>query len=366
MTYPRSFEQASSAALEDSLPVLKPGSLEKVRTLCDAIYGKVRLVKSHLPDTPQSFVVKQMPKAAFQNRCGIECPRNEIHAALTIGQDLQVPHIAKVLFAAQDEKNFYLATEYCAHGELLTLVKTAGGRLQDDTVLREVLLQILGSVKVLHENGIAHRDLSLENFLVDADGEVRLIDWAQAVLVHPKGQPEKEARVSQIDGPPGKPHYQGPELAGGRMYLATKADMFAIGIMLFALATGTYPFPPKCGNDQPDSVDLFPAEEACAARCRHLGRKLQKLSGNLKDYVSPGCLDLMEQLLAPNPELRISAEEALMHPWLTGAISDLWLLGDARDSTSTSAGSTDSSGEDEFEMMGSDCSDSISCSVTVN
>mmetsp|Transcript_83143 Transcript_83143/g.144478 ORF Transcript_83143/g.144478 Transcript_83143/m.144478 type:complete len:367 (-) Transcript_83143:195-1295(-) len=366
MTYPHSFEQAASAPLEESLPVLEPGSLRKVRTLCDAIYGKVKLVASNLPNMPPSFVVKQMPKAVFQNPCGIECPRNEIHASLAIGQDLQVPHIAKVLFAAQDEKFFYLATEYCAHGELLTLVNTAG-RLQGDTVLREVLLQILGSVKVLHENGIAHRDLSLENFLVDADGEVRLIDWAQAVLVHPKGQPEKEARVSQVDGPPGKPHYQGPELAGGRMYLATKADMFAIGIMLFALATGTYPFPPKCGNDQIDSVDLFPPEEACAARCRHLGRKLQKSPGNLKDCVSPGCLDLLEQLLAPNPELRISAEEALMHPWLTGAISDLWLLADTRDSTSTSAGSTDSSGEDDdFEMMGIDCSDSISCGVIAN
>merc|ERR1719265_2012564 len=254
MAYPRSFEQAASAPLEELLPTLEPGSLKKIRSLCDAIYGKVTLVSSNLPNMPHSFVGKKMPKAVVQSACDIECPRNEIHASLAIGQTLQIPNVAKVLFAAQDEKFNYLATEHCPHGELLSLLNTAG-RLQGDTLLREVLLQILGAAKALHENGIAHRDLSLENFLVDSEGNIRLIDWAQAVMVHPKGQPEKEAHVSQIDGPPGKPHYRGPELAGGRMYLATKSDMFSIGVILFALATGTYPFPPTHAKDETVNSD---------------------------------------------------------------------------------------------------------------
>merc|ERR1719460_1964598 len=96
-----------------------------------------------------------------------------------------------------------------------------------DDLLREVMQQLLEVVAALHRNGVAHRDLSLENVLVAADGGLRLIDWAQALLVHAPGDVENEARVSSFWGLPGKPNYRGPELYGGESYLATKVDMFA-------------------------------------------------------------------------------------------------------------------------------------------
>jgi serine/threonine protein kinase len=213
VTYPCTFENAAEKPLEETLLVLQQGSMRKVRTLSEAIHGKIKLVESFLPDHPSTFVVKQISKAAVCQ--GLESPRNEIHASLAISCSLQVPNTAKVFFAAQDEKFFYLASEHCANGELLAVVNKAGC-LEGDSLLREVLCQILIAVKALHEAGIAHRDLSLENVLVASDGGLRLIDWAQAILVRKPGSNVlEEVRVSQADGPPGKPYYRAPELDSG-------------------------------------------------------------------------------------------------------------------------------------------------------
>jgi calcium-dependent protein kinase len=207
------------------------------------------------------------------------------------------------------------------------------------------------SVGALHQAGVAHRDLSLENVLLDANGDLRIIDFAQAVMVHAPGDAAGEARVSQEHGPPGKRHYRGPELATGAPYLATKVDAFAIGVMLYALIVGEYPV--SHAHD-PNRVDLFPAEEAALGRCTRLHLQLHKANKDIAEKISPGCLDMMEQLLAPNPELRLSVEEALVHPWLTGAVSGLW---PAQDEDNIEDVSTDCTGETDTMT---DCSDNAS------
>jgi len=255
-----------------------------------------------------------------------------------------IPNAAQVLWAEQDEKSFYLASEHCPNGELLSVIHKAGC-IQDEQLLREVLNQILIFVDALHKKGVAHRDLSLENVLVAADGGLRIIDFAQAVKVCAAGDLQNEARVSQEQGPPGKPFYRGPEVAKGEPYLATKVDMFAVGVMLYAMVVGAYPFTPKasCDKDTDYLSELFPAEQAGLGRCIRLRSKLQKANKDLLERLSPGCLDLMEQLLAPNPELRLSAAEALAHPWLTGAVTGLWTPND--DTDSLEYASTDDAGE---------------------
>lgn len=322
--YPYSFVQAAQRPLEEMLQFLEPGSWRKVRTLSDAIHGTVKLVEGFLPDQPKTFVVKQIPITAMEAANCIECPRNEIYASLAISQELRMSIAAEVLFAAKDEKFYYLASEHCPNGELFSVIKRAGC-LEDSALTREIIRDILTGVADLHRAGIAHRDLSLENVLVAADGNLRLIDFAQAVVVHAPGdhRAASEARISQDHGPPGKPQYRGPELGTGGPYLATKVDTFAVGIMLYVLVVGAYPFIPaeSCLKDA-SRIDLFPLEEAALGRCSRLRLQLQKEHTEVMDRISPSCMDMMEKLLAPNPELRLSAEEALAHPWLTSAADE--------------------------------------------
>merc|ERR1719284_1973843 len=113
--------------------------------------------------------------------------------------------------------------------------------------------------------------------------------------------------------------------------------MFALGVMCYTLAVGQYPFAPEVVSGpgglptfQP-SVELFPPNEVGSGRCTRLALQLQKACSSNLARVSAECLDLMEQLLAPNPELRPSAEEALAHPWITGALSVLGLFDEMTD-----------------------------------
>jgi serine/threonine protein kinase len=200
--------------------------------------------------------------------------------------------------------------------------------------------------------------------LVALDGSLRIIDFAQALMVHAPGDTAGEARVSQKHGPPGKPRYRGPELASGAPYLATKVDAFAVGVMLYALLVGKYPFMPDSAcSDDPTRVDLFPAEEAASGRCTRLHLQLEKANKDIVDQISPGCLDMMEQLLAPNPELRLSVEEAYMHPWITGAVSGLWPPADDEDISTTEDSIDDVSTiyTGDSDMMADSC-DNISVS----
>mmetsp|Transcript_96216 Transcript_96216/g.206506 ORF Transcript_96216/g.206506 Transcript_96216/m.206506 type:complete len:364 (-) Transcript_96216:180-1271(-) len=332
--YPLTFEMAARCAIKD-LPVLEKGSWRKVRTLGEANYGKVYLAEGVLPSmpphlvggrglpsaAPRTFALKQMRRRdVISGGKGLESAQNELHAALTLF-GAQVPFTAQVLGLAQDCDYFYLATEYCAHGELFAVLQRAG-RFKSEQVLREVISQVLQALQALHEAGVAHRDVSLENLLVADDGSLRLIDFGQAIMVHGPNGVREEALVPQSDmGLPGKPNYRAPEVKLGRPYSAKKADSYACGALLYTLVVGSYPFQ---GTDVASSY-LF-MTEGDGEICDRLGPQLRELG--LEGQVSPGLLDLLEQLLAQRPEQRASVEEALAHPWLVGTLDGFYMPSD--------------------------------------
>lgn len=313
--YPRSFEEAGAAALAQ-LPRLDEllGSWNKVRTLGEANFGKVLLVRATPAaglELPEVFALKRMPRdRVLAGGEGLESALNEILAGLAL-KGLSLPHTAEVLFAAQDEEFFYLASEYCEHGELFGVLQALVEEHQtgmSEHVLWEVMKEVFQAVESLHAAGVAHRDISLENLLVTKTGGLRLIDFGQAVLLRPLGQGEaweESAVLPSKRGLPGKEHYRAPELLAGLPYLATKVDAFACGVLLYTLAVGAYP-----------GEDLWRGQER-AERCAlrpHLEER------RLEGRVAPGLLDLLEQLLAPQPTTRPSVAEAARHPWLLGVL----------------------------------------------
>eukprot|EP00930_Biecheleria_cincta_P099966 TRINITY_DN9157_c0_g1_i1.p1 TRINITY_DN9157_c0_g1~~TRINITY_DN9157_c0_g1_i1.p1 ORF type:complete len:354 (-),score=67.99 TRINITY_DN9157_c0_g1_i1:287-1348(-) len=325
--YPLSFEAASGLGCGlRELDYLGPDSWRKVRSLGEALFGKVYLAQAtpelqkRYPDLPETFALKQMPReAVLAGSAGLESARNELCAARRLKQ-LDLPCIAPIYFVAQGPgkgKNgqgrscFFLAIEYCALGELLLHVERLAS-IQSEHAVREVLWQLLEALAKMHEVGIAHRDVSLENLLVNSLGQVRLIDFAQALMVHcsiGSRALEHEAPVmphsssggscGSDNGLPGKEQYRSPEVeAGNQPYLATKQDVYAAGVLMYTLATGQYP-----------ARDCLCVPE---------------------DRISPAMLDLLQQLLAPDPQKRITAAEALQHPWIRGTIADDWFWDEAK------------------------------------
>mmetsp|Transcript_51933 Transcript_51933/g.84233 ORF Transcript_51933/g.84233 Transcript_51933/m.84233 type:complete len:380 (-) Transcript_51933:121-1260(-) len=348
LRYPCSFEAAADYHLND-LDTLDPSSWRKVKTLGEAIFGKVYLAQAtpelqkKYPGLPEVFALKQMSREAVSaGRPGLESARNELCAGRRL-QKLGLPCLAPIYFVAQGlgkgkgsdsgEPSFFLATEYCELGELFAHLQRLGS-IQCQQAMPEAMWQLLTGVTALHEAGIAHRDISLENLLVNGQGNIRLIDFGQALSVRAPGAGDaREARVPQtLLGLPGKEHYRAPEVYKASSYLSTKLDVFACGVLLYTLAVGMYPPRDK----------LFPPEDVQADRCRALSSYLR--SSKLQDRIGPAMLDLLEQMMAPNPQKRMTAVEALEHPWMKGTVDNyMELLDDEMEMENQDFGETSSS-----------------------
>jgi serine/threonine protein kinase len=380
--YPCSFEDAFQEAFP-LCSLLRPlGSVEKVMTIGETLHGKVFLARcmeaasssseDPAPVQPATkvplgdFALKASSKKAAPagKKKGLENPVNEIYAVYALSELMNppLPNVAKFFFAAEDPECIYLATEYCVKGELFDFVARYHKRFTEPWI-RDAIEQVLKALGALHRKGVVHRDFSLENVLIDADGRLKLIDFAQACLVHADGDVDNEAPVPASPGEtPGKTRYRPPELVlrslKSEPYLAKKCDMYALGVCLYILTTGEYPAS-SLGWNRGASAMAAPATDA---ECPRTGASLEEawLEESFKAWVacdkeqraaawlhwtrpawleesieagvrrdptrrvvSPGLRDFLRQLLAWGPLERLSAEQAEAHPWMTGAVDDL-------------------------------------------
>jgi serine/threonine protein kinase len=155
-------------------------------------------------------------------------------------------------------------------------------------------------VRTLHDMGIAHRDLSLENILLtDLGGgemRIRIIDFGMATLHRTC---KKEVR--------GKQSYQAPEMHSESQYDAFMADGFALGVVLFAMAVQDYPWTSTKRN----ACQLFEYITAFGFQKFLKKRKLRKGNGeHLSEVFSPELAELLEGLLQADAANRLTLGES--------------------------------------------------------
>ncbi|XP_050511363.1 calcium/calmodulin-dependent protein kinase type II alpha chain isoform X4 [Diabrotica virgifera virgifera] len=209
-----------------------------------------------------------------------------------ICRKLQHPNIVRLHDSIQEENFHYLVFD------LVT-----GGELFEDIVAREFyseadashcIQQILESVNHCHQNGVVHRDLKPENLLLASKQKgaaVKLADFGLAIEV----QGEQQAWF----GFAGTPGYLSPEVLKKEPY-GKPVDIWACGVILYILLVG---YPPFWDEDQ--------------------HRLYAQIKAGAYDYpspewdtVTPEAKNLINQMLTVNPGKRITAAEALKHPWI--------------------------------------------------
>ncbi|XP_043579656.1 calcium/calmodulin-dependent protein kinase type II alpha chain isoform X5 [Bombus pyrosoma] len=209
-----------------------------------------------------------------------------------ICRKLQHPNIVRLHDSIQEENHHYLVFD------LVT-----GGELFEDIVAREFyseadashcIQQILESVHHCHHNGVVHRDLKPENLLLASKAKgaaVKLADFGLAIEV----QGEAQAWF----GFAGTPGYLSPEVLKKEPY-GKPVDIWACGVILYILLVG---YPPFWDEDQ--------------------HRLYAQIKAGSYDYpspewdtVTPEAKNLINQMLTVNPSKRITASEALKHPWI--------------------------------------------------
>ncbi|CAH2036248.1 unnamed protein product [Thlaspi arvense] len=200
--------------------------------------------------------------------------------------------------AFEDNANVYIAMELCEGGELLDRILARGGKYSENDA-KPVITQILNVVAFCHLQGVVHRDLKPENFLYtskDESSQLKAIDFGLSDFVRP------DERLNDIVG---SAYYVAPEVLH-RSY-TTEADVWSIGVIAYILLCGSRPFWARTESG------IF--------------RAVLKADPSFDEapwpFLSSEAKDFVKRLLYKDPRRRMSASQALMHPWIRGYNTDM-------------------------------------------
>ena len=261
-------------------------------------YGTVYLAQNII--TKANVAMKKIPKSA-ENLL----EDNEIKDEIEILKKLDHPNIVKILEFYNTEDSYYIITDHCSYGELYYQINKSYSETQMAVVLR----QILSGLSYLHENNIIHRDLKLENILIteiensittkEKLFNIKIIDFGTAKIFDRKHSQYKIV---------GSSYYLAPEVLNHSYN--EKCDMWSAGVILYMLLCNVAPFD---GNDDAEIME-----------------KIKQGKFNKKDpryaNASKEIKDLIENLLEYDSNKRLTALEALHHPWFTVANSNMLFM----------------------------------------
>ncbi|KAJ6881298.1 hypothetical protein NC651_027996 [Populus alba x Populus x berolinensis] len=236
----------------------------------------------------QPVAVKIISKAKMTTAISIEDVRREVKILKALSGH---KNIIKFYDAFEDENNVYIAMELCEGGELLDRILSRGGRYTEQDA-KTIVVQILSVVAYCHLQGVSHRDLKPENFLFtsrDEDAPMRIIDFGLSDFVKP------DDRLNDVVG---SAYYVAPEVLHRSYNL--EADMWSTGVITYILLCGSRPFWARTESG------IF--------------RSVLRADPNFDDSpwptVSPEAKDFVKRLLNKDHRKRMTAAQALTHPWL--------------------------------------------------
>ncbi|XP_036031912.1 MAP/microtubule affinity-regulating kinase 4-like, partial [Onychomys torridus] len=184
-------------------------------------FGEVKLA-CHLP-THTRVAVKVLEK----NTNSVAAISTEVN----ILQSLEHRNIVRFFDMIDTPTTSYLIMEYVAGEDLESCLRALGCLKEEEA--RGIFRQVVSAVHFLHQRHIAHRDIKLENILVDAAGNAKLCDFGMAIQIT-EGQKLEELCGSLL--------YWAPEILAKKPYDGLAGDMWSLGIVLYVLVTGHFPY----------------------------------------------------------------------------------------------------------------------------
>jgi MAP/microtubule affinity-regulating kinase len=123
--------------------------------------------------------------------------------------------------------------EYVRGGSLHFYLKQHLNRRLPEEEAKRIFKQVVEGIRYLHNRCITHRDIKLENLLLDDDNNIRIIDFGFSTCI------PIERKVKMFCG---TPSYMAPEIVNKTEYCGPPADIWALGVLLFTLLCGTFPY----------------------------------------------------------------------------------------------------------------------------
>ncbi|PIC16357.1 hypothetical protein B9Z55_022992 [Caenorhabditis nigoni] len=268
----------AAAAPKRRMGLEKIGLYDVGRAIGKGNFATVRIARHRIAKTKVAVKSIDVSKLDKENLIKLE---REVKIVSMIDH----PHIVKCYEIMRVDNMLYIVSEYCSTGELYATLM-GKGRVTED-VARKWFTETAAAVSYLHNKGIVHRDLKTENILLGKDSKIKLIDFGFSNFQTPD---------QLLNTWCGSPPYAAPELLLGNSYDGMKADIWSMGVLLYILVTGGFPFGSESVNDLKRSV----------------------LSGVVKIpyWVSVECADFIRKMLVLNPTKRMTIQNVLAHRWM--------------------------------------------------
>jgi serine/threonine protein kinase len=212
-----------------------------------------------------------------------------------------------------DRHIYYIFMELASGGELFDQVIDRGAAAMDEPTARGFFGQMIDGIAYCHLAGVAHRDLKLENVLLNEQGVIKVIDFGLS-HVYPKlpdGGVDRSTRLHDVCG---SKSYAAPEVLANTAqgYDGYAADMWSLGVSIFAMLSGFFPLDEATGNDW-----RFP--KLLETQRRNMSTVSAVYSWYKRQvHLSPEVVHMINGLLTIDPSKRMTMEQLRMHPWIVG------------------------------------------------
>ena len=271
------------------------------RLIGQGAFGKVNLGLNVL--TGRVVAIKSF------NKKNLNSPNNEnmkkIIYETNLMKKLNHPNITKILEMFEDEKYILIIMEYINGGNLFSFVKKR--RKLTEKISKILFKQIILGIKHIHSQNIVHRDVKLENILIDLNNTIKICDFGIGRIL----SSQNELLHDQC----GTPMYMAPEIltcSKEKGYKGFPVDIWSAGIALYIMLSGALPFSVKNENDSfLDGNNNNNKRKNIALKkaiINNVPKRIEKISDNARD--------LLHGLLNKDPEKRMTCDEILNHPWL--------------------------------------------------
>lgn len=259
--------------------------MEKYEFLKDIGYGNFGVTKlMRNKETKELVAAKYLPRG--------ETIDDKVVREIVNHRSLRHPNIIQFMEVMLTPTHLVIVMECAAGGELFERICSTGRFSEDEA--RYFFQQLICGVSYCHQMQVCHRDLKLENTLLDGSPSPKLkicdFGYSKSTLLH-----------SQPKSAVGTPAYIAPEILAWKEYDGKMADVWSCGVTLYVMLVGAYPF------EDPNDTKNF---RKTIERIRAVRYKIPP-----HVHISSDCKHLLSQIFVANPARRITMQEIKNHIW---------------------------------------------------
>lgn len=251
-------------------------------------YGKVVLYRN--VNDGKQYAIKVFHKSHLLKLrvAPSETAMTDVLREVSIMKMLDHPNIVKLIEVIDDPltDDFYMVLEYVSGKWGCEGSFPKGG--MGESKSRRYLRDVVAGLMYLHTHNIIHGDIKPDNLLVTSDGNVKIADFSVSQVF--------EDENDELRRSPGTPVFTAPECCLGSTYRGRAADTWAVGVTLYCMVLGQYPFLGETLQDTYDKIVNNPLI--------------------LPDDINPQLKNLLEALLHKDPKQRIKLRGVAEHPWV--------------------------------------------------